>query len=422
MRIRNFITFIFASLMVLSVTGCSAVSALSPTETPTETPLPTQTSIPTMTPTATEIPFYVDATVWSPELKIPILIYHQFVPDHMNTEAMKMRLSNFREQLQILYDQGFTLISLKDWLSGIVDVPVGRKPLILTMDDLWFGNQIFILPDGTLSPLSGIGVLWRFSQEHPDFGFHAALFAIYGDKYYPERQVEDQFYAADGVDFYSKSWHIKLGETIAWAMDNGLEVYNHTFLHIPALKYVDGTLLTNKEIQDQLAKNDYWVREFLTEAGREDYIPRLDNLIALPEGKWPETQSGIDTILNYKDPEGKPVMAVMEAYNLDAPALTPSYFDPDFDPYHLKRITASRLMLDYIIEHQAEIPVMQSCRLGPLKEEQVENLDVIREAIQSAVDAQTCPAGIYTVSDVIFIATDSNVTLFKENASVATVP
>jgi hypothetical protein len=107
------------------------------------------------------------------------------------------------------------LIPLKDWLEGDFIIPEGRKPLVITLDDLWFGNQIFIRDDGTPSPNSGIGVLWQFSQENPDFGFHAALFAINGDKYYPEREVGDVFYAADNVDFFSKSWHTKLGNTIA---------------------------------------------------------------------------------------------------------------------------------------------------------------------------------------------------------------
>lgn len=398
---------------LLLLTGCSVVSAFSPTETPTQTPLPTQTSTPTMTPTATDIPFYLDATVWDSNLKVPILIYHQFVPDDMNTTATKMRFADFKEELQMFYDNGFSLIPLKGWLEGNFNVPEGRKPLIITLDDLWFGNQIFISDDGIPSESSGIGILWKFSQDHPDFGFHAALFAINGDKYYPEKQVGDDFYAAENIDFYSKSWHIKLGNTIAWSLENGLEVYNHTFTH-PRLPEI-----SNAEILDQLSKNDYWLRQFLHEANRDDLIPQLDNMIALPEGKWPETESGIKVILDYKSPEDKPLLAVMEAYNMDAPQLTPSFYVDEFDPFHIARITASKYMTQFIIENKDQVPTMMSCRLGPLEEAQASDLEVIRTAIQAAISSQACPEGVYNVNGNLFLARGGEVTL-QNSASEST--
>ena len=77
-------------------------------------------------------------------------------------------------------------------------------------------------------------------------------------------------------------------------------------------------------------------------ADRADLIPQLDNVVGLPQGIWPATQSGKNIILNYKNPEGKPLMAVMEAYNMDAARFTPSFFSPGFNPYAIPRITASQ--------------------------------------------------------------------------------
>ncbi len=403
---------IICSITLLSVfilAGCSVVSAVSPTQTPTFTLQPEKPT-PTITPTATEIPFLVNALVWDETKEIPILIYHQFVPDYMNTDATQMRLSDFREELQSFYDSGFSLIPLKDWLEGDFVVPEGRKPMVLTMDDLWFGNQLFILDDGTPSLQSGLGILWQFYQEHPDFGFHGALFAIYGDKFYPEKQVGEFFYAADGVNFFSNSWHVKLGNTIAWALQNGLEVYNHTFLHPAGFRYVD-RFLTNAEINEQLAKNDYWQRQFLIESGHEDLIPQLDNMIALPEGKWPETESGKNTILNYKNDEGEPVLAIMEAYNMDSPTFTPSRFSDKFDPFHIARITASKYMTQYIVENKDLAPTITQCQLGPIDESQASDINVIQAAIQTAVNSQACPQGVYNVNGNVFRARDGTVTL-----------
>lgn len=404
------IFFLLSILSLLFISGCSVVSAFSPTTTPSLTPQPTNTPLPVATPTATDIPFYVDALVWSPDLEIPILIYHQFVPDYMNTDATQMRLSEFREELQAFYDNGFSLIPLKDWLEGDFIIPEGRKPLVITLDDLWFGNQIFIRDDGTPSPNSGIGVLWQFSQENPDFGFHAALFAINGDKYYPEREVGDVFYAADNVDFFSKSWHTKLGNTIAWAMENGLEVYNHTFSH-----YWNWPQRSNAEILDELKKNDYWLRQFLTESGNEQLIEQLDNVIALPEGKWPESESGKQVVLNYKNTEGDPLLAVVEAYNMDSAQLTPSRFSDGFDPYKIVRITASKYMVDFIIQNKDAVPTVQKCSIGPLDESQATNPEIIQAGILNAISSSSCPSGVYTVNGIQFIARDGVVTLIDNS-------
>lgn len=405
----------FATLLVLfALTGCSVVSAFSPTVGPTNTPEPTQTPAPTFTPTPTEIPFYLNATVWNSDLEVPILIYHEFVPNYMKTDATKMRLADFENEIQAFYDNGYSLISLKEWINGTFTLPEGKKPLIITIDDLWFGNQIFINDDGTPNEYSGIGVLWRFNQEHPDFGFKAALFAINGDKYYPEKVVGDMFQAADGITWNTPSWRIKLGNTIAWAVDHGLEVYNHTLHH-----YFYWTTSTNAVIKSELSENDYTLRDFLTEAGRSDVIAKLDNIIALPQGLWPDSYSGKQIVLDYKNPEGKPVMAIMEAYNMDAARLTPSIFSGNLDTNHIARITASRFMTQFIIDHKDQVPTMMGCKLGPLEESQAGDLNVIQAAIQTAVSAQACPEGIYNVNGSIFIAKAGSVTLYKPNTDAA---
>ncbi len=403
----SLISFVLVALQLL--TGCSVAQSFMPTETPTitPTPIPTATSLPpTPTLTPTEVPFYVDATVLSGDLQVPILIYHRFITDDVGpTTSMKMQLTEYKEELQTLYENDFTLVSLYDWINGTWNVPVGRRPLILTIDDVWYADTLFINDDGTPSDLSGLGILYDFYQEHPDFGYHAAVFAINGDKYYAEKQVGNDFYVSDNATWTTPSWRIKLGNTIAWAIGHGIEVYNHTLTH-PVL-----TNLENVEIQHQLQENDYVVRDFLTEAGHEDLIPTLNNIIALPVGKWPESQSGKNVILNYTNPEGKPVMAVMEAYNLDNVQFTPSYFSENFNPFAIARITASPYFVNYIVENKESIPAAQSCQLGPFKQEQSANQTILQELVSNAVTSGTCPEGVYHVSDYIFVARDGKVTL-----------
>jgi hypothetical protein len=405
MKKGNYLFLLINILVVISMTGCSVVSAFSPTETPTNTPQPTLTPTPTVTPTPTEIPFYLNATVYSGNLQVPIILYHRFVPDYATTDATKMRLSDFSEQIQTLYDNGFYLVSLKDWLEGTFVVPVGKKPLIITLDDLWFADQLYINPDGTPSLNSGLGLLWHFSQEHPDFGYSAAVFSNMGDKYYGDKQVGDMFQLGEG-----DAWKTKLGETIAWAVDHGIEPYNHLYVH-PMLS----KMTSNADIKWQIEMNDHITRLYLSLVGREDLFPKLGNIIALPFGEWPATESGINVLKNYNTPEGKPLEAIMEAYNLGNQELTPSIFSDGFDPFNIARLTASTYMIQWVIEQKESIPTAMNCQLGPLTESQSGNLEVVQAAIQSAISSQACPEGVYNVNGSVFVAKAGVVTLFKAN-------
>ncbi|MBP8996962.1 MAG: polysaccharide deacetylase family protein [Anaerolineaceae bacterium] len=401
---------ILGMLSSLLLSGCSITQSFIPTVTPTITPTPQPTATPlppTPTPTPTEIPFYIDATVIPVDQQVPILIYHRFVPEYMDANSMHMRYSEFKNELQTFYDNDFVLVSLYDWIKGTYIVPPGKRPLIITIDDMWYADQLFINEDGTPSDLSALGILYEFSQQHPDFSYHAAVFAIYGDKYYAEKQVGDRFIVSDNATWTTTSWHIKLGNTIAWALEHGIEVYNHT------LNHYNLTNLDNSEIQHQLEENDLVMRQFLTEAGQADWIPSLQNIIALPEGKWPANQSGKNTILNYINPEGEAVLAVMEAYNLDAAQFTPSYFSPEFNPLAIARITASPYFVNYIVANKDQLPLTERCQLGPVKQELVGDQAVLQELVSNAVLSGTCPEGVYHISDWIFVARDGMVTLHQ---------
>jgi len=403
LRISLLIKVVIASTVVLS--GCSAPVVVSPTE---PIALPTKTSIPptpTINPTPTEPPYFVDATVWSGELQVPILIYHFFIPDHFGpTTAMKMQLSEFENELQSLYDAGFSLVSLMDWITGSFTVPQGRRPLILTIDDAWHGNQLFIQDDGSPSALSGLGILWEFYESHPDFGFNAAVFYIMNDKLYPDTQVVDRFLLINKED---DKWKDKFTETLVWAIENGVEVYNHTFNH-----FVTWPTHSDKQIQSELWENDVLIRYFIERNGRSDLISELGNIIALPEGKWPVTQSGKSTVINYKNPEGKPVIAVMEAYNMADVRFTPSVFSAEFNAFAIPRITASPYFVNYIIDHKDEIPTAMSCQVGPISKELSTDLDALNSAIGETIQTGRCAEGIYNINGNVFIAKDGTVVLY----------
>ncbi len=400
LKLAILLGLIFTTTQLLS--GCAVAQSFMPTETPTSTAtsLPTATALPTATPTPTEVPFFVDATVMSLNQQVPILLYHRFIPDDETKNAITfINLSEFRNELQALYDNGFSLVSLKSWMDGTYLVPPGRKPLIITLDDFWFADQIYVGEDGIPSAFSGMGVLWQFSQEHPDFGFSAAGFSNMGDKYYGDRQIGNRFFYGDNLD----AMYLKLGQTIAWALENGVEPYNHLVLH-PLLSKTD-----DKDIQWQIEENDRLTRYYLEKAGRADLIPLLGNMIALPYGEWPVTYSGIDILKNYRNQEGEPVEAIFEAYLLSDAQLTPSVYSPEFDRYNIARITESAYMIQWIVEQANNLPSAQTCQLGPLQQEQVADQVVIQGLISNALSSGSCAEGVYHVGGLIFIARDGSV-------------
>lgn len=397
-KISTLLIIGLATLII--VTGCSPVQSFMPTETPVDTATPAATFTPAPTATPTEPPFFLDATVMSFDQQAPILLYHRFLPDGDDKNATTfIHLSEFWRQLQALYDNGFSLVPLSSWIDGTYVVPPGRKPLIITLDDFWFADQIYINEDGTPSKFSGIGVLWLFSQEHPDFGFSAAGFSNMGDKYYGDRQIGSHFFFSENMD---AMW-LKLGGTIAWAIENDVEPYNHLLLHPQLSKTAD------KDILFQVQENDRLTRYYLTLAGREDLIPRLGNMIALPFGEWPSTQSGINILKSYVNPEGRPVEAIFEAYLLSDKQLTPSIYSGEFDPFNIARITVSPYMIEWVVSQAGELPAAQSCQLGPVKEELGADSQIVEGLILNAVSTGACPEGIYHVNGLVFLARNGQV-------------
>lgn len=402
---RNIAILINSFLVIAILSGCSTFPFASPTPTatpePTQTPLPTRTPTPAPTPTATPVPYFVPAQVWSGILQVPILIYHRFANDTRNEDSTHAPYSVFKEQLQKLYDAGFSLVSISSWLNGTFVVPAGRKPLIMTIDDGLSADQLYINEDGTPSEYSGIGILWQFAKDHPNFGFAISIYVNMGDKYYGDLHVDDWFYVSDG-----DAWKEKLANTIVWALENGVEIENHTYTHAML------SLTDPQGIHYQLQQNDVVIRDFLARVNRSDLDAKVGNVIALPYGEWPSTQSGIKVIKDYKNPEGLPVQAILEAYNLSEAEFTPSVFSDGYNAFNLPRITATTAMVDLVVSKNDEIPTIGSCQLGPTHEENAADAATLQALITTAVQAQSCPEGIYHVSGLIFVAKDGTVTQY----------
>jgi len=163
--------------------------------------------------------------------------------------------TNFRKDLETLYEKGYRLVSLRDVITNNIQVEAGFTPVVLTFDDGTEGHFRYIEKDGQriIDPNSAAGILKAFAEEHPDFGLEATFYINY---YTPFRQKD--------------SWQDKLREVVELGMDLG----NHTVNH-PKL-----STLSQEKVAEELGKMVKMVQEVVP--GYE-----LDTL-ALPHGINPK--------------------------------------------------------------------------------------------------------------------------------------
>lgn len=332
------------------------------------------------------------ATVWEEEPRLPILNYHQFSPESAKfSTAVKTRLPDLQAHLQSLYDSGYSLVSLEDWLKGDLHVPEGRRPLIITMDDLFYNNQLSLTEGGDPDPSTGIGVMWEFSQAHPDFGFQLALFANLGDKLYANPSFP--------------TWEDKLGEAIAWGFDHGAITYNHFYTH-PHLDQIEP-----RHIVWNARKNDEYLRSLLEQVGRDDIIPSLSNIFALPYSVWPTKPIGVQLLLAYENPEGLQLQAVMESDFIIRAKFLPPPYAPDFDRWHILRIIADHNAIDFLVENSGQFPTAVHCEFENLDQTRIEDRAFLAGEIRQALKQGRCPEGVYSLGGKVFTASSSGVHL-----------
>ncbi|MBN2256497.1 MAG: hypothetical protein JW704_01580 [Anaerolineaceae bacterium] len=381
--------------ILLGLNACTS-AGISSTATPPPTttsahPKPTLTQTSRVTATPSEEQVSLIATVWESDPLVPILTYHRFKNDNPDdvSDNMKMKYSDFRAQLQALYDAGYSLVPLEAWIKGDLSAPAGRIPLVFTLDDLYFADQLFLNEDGTPSNRSGMGILWEFYQEHPDFGYTAALFYNLGDKLYANHATTTWFIETEG-------WEEALAEAIVWGIDHDLMPYNHFYTH-PRLSKLDGPSMLN-----QYQRNEKRMQQLLTLAGRPELFEKLGNMIALTYGQWPGTHYMNDFILGMPSLTRKPLLAVFEIDFAFRPKYMPAPYSEDFDRYHMPRIVANADALELLLENKDQFPVAGQCDLGQVGISQAEDLMTVSGLMRLAIQSGDCNEGVYALNGRLF--------------------
>jgi peptidoglycan/xylan/chitin deacetylase (PgdA/CDA1 family) len=110
--------------------------------------------------------------------KIPVLMFHNF-GERENRYTISP--DNFRKLLKDLYINDFYSVSLEEFYKGdFSDVPVGKKPVLLTFDDAGPG-QFILKNDGSICENSAVGIMNEFYEVH-DFGKPGVSFHSFGTR------------------------------------------------------------------------------------------------------------------------------------------------------------------------------------------------------------------------------------------------
>lgn len=238
--------------------------------------------------------------------QVMILMYHGI---GSKEEEWVRTSDNFRKDLEVLYDKGYRLIPLKDFIENDIKVEAGYTPVVLTFDDGLENQFKYIEENGVkkIDPDCAIGILEDFYKKHPDFGRAASFYVYYPIPFRQKELIKEKF------DFL---------------VSNGYEIGNHAYTHENLGK------LDAAGVQKALGLN---VKNTQT------YLPGYDVFsLALPYGAAPKgddfkyAASGEFEGTKYNH------RAILKVGS--NPALAPN--DIKFDPLKLPRVRASEMKTD----------------------------------------------------------------------------
>ncbi len=101
--------------------------------------------------------------------QVMILMYHRIG----DTENEWVRTpQNFRKDLISLYQNGYRLVNLLDYVRGNIHIEAGKSPVIITFNDATQDQFSFMeIGEGiSLDPNCAIAILEDFCNDYPDFG------------------------------------------------------------------------------------------------------------------------------------------------------------------------------------------------------------------------------------------------------------
>lgn len=156
--------------------------------------------------------------------RVPVMMYHgivnkkssetSYTGGNVDKDGYNRTVEAFKEDLEFYYQNGYRMIRAIDYVNGIIDVPYGKSPIVLTFDD---GSANNIKVNGVtldgeiiIDENSAVGVLESFKKKYPDFDVTATFFV-------------------NGSLFQQSEYNEKI---LKWLVENGYDIGNHTKTHV----------------------------------------------------------------------------------------------------------------------------------------------------------------------------------------------
>lgn len=247
---------------------------------------------------------------------VPIMMYHgivnkldsetEYIGGNVDKDGYHRTTESFIKDLEFYYSEGYRMIRLNDYVNGIVDVSLGKSPIILTFDD-GLTNNIKVLgldEDGNIiiDPNSAVGILESFKKKYPDYNVTATFFV-------------------NGGLFRQSEYDEKI---LNWLVSNGYDVGNHSYTH------ADFTKISESKAIEEIGK----VYNLLDKYIKGKYV----NIVALPYGSpYKKSHSNFNHIMvaKYDNVVYNTISTLQVGWESNY-----STFSTNFDKSFIKRIRA----------------------------------------------------------------------------------
>ena len=248
--------------------------------------------------------------------RIPVMMYHgiinkqdqetEFVGGNVDKDGYQRTIESFIRDLEFYYNEGYRMISLNDYVNGIIDVEIGKSPIILTFDD-GLTNNIKVTgldEDGNIiiDPNSAVGVLESFKKKYPDYNVTATFFV-------------------NGGLFRQYEYNEKI---LNWLIENGYDIGNHSYTH------PDFSKISSEKVEEEIGK----VYSLLDKYIEGKYV----NIVALPYGSpYKKSHENFSHVLssNYNGKIYETMSTLQVGWESNY-----SPFSTSFDKTFIKRIRA----------------------------------------------------------------------------------
>lgn len=184
---------------------------------------------------------------------VPVLMYHRIMKKRL--ASIDRTPAQVRQEMEKLAEDGYVPITAREFVTGKINIPAGKHPVVLTFDD---GHASHFALDGNGMPAkdTAVGIIYQVAKKHP--GFRPVATFWVNREPFGLRERRDQTRA------------------VQWLTSRGFEVANHTWTHpnLPGL--------SKKKVAEQIVRTERLLDKL--GAGPSDTL-------ALPFGAMPRKRS-----------------------------------------------------------------------------------------------------------------------------------